>query len=466
MVGKALSILAIGLAAIATLCLIFLWKGIMVSRTQTPPIESETFSNDVKAREDADIPVLPSMTREFTFEPANISFTLPDGWEHLALVDAPQLVGFNTSQFALTNDTAGCFLVYYDQMIDRDIYAQTGFGLRTFAGDQQFDNQWYAPHEVLPEDFTFDYDKPQRFPREIYTLGISFNTPTYKVQPQLILFERDGKVIPDACINDMKSLTESWKRYFKTTTLDLKSAGHIYVQREPSSSADVVAHLFFKPDDGSPAQMLTQSPAAWGRSMTFRADGTIEGVTSRGTLSRFNVFSGATSNSPQLISKGEILDYYHYGEKEWVLSAGDRYCLDKGNCLSTLNLKDTDGQFKAATGGKMQGPTHIVGYVPEKKQLILGSGYGDGGCSHQELYVYDEGKKTLTKSFAYGGCADEPQTPEQVKSRLQYEALVEAAGKSRKSQLLRVERGILSVGDSELVREAGSGTMFIEDYSL
>lgn len=466
MVGKVLSILALGLISIATLCIVFLWKGIMVSPTQTVPSESETFSNDVKAREDADIPVLPSMTGEFTFEPANIAFKLPEGWERIPLSDAPPLAGFNTSQFALSNEKAGCYLVFYDQDIDTDIYGQTGFGLRTFAGDLQFDNQWYAPHEVLPEDFTFDFDAPQRFPREIYKLGIVFNTPTFKVQPQLILFERDGKVIPDSCISDMKPLTESWKTYFKTTTLGQKSSGYIYVQRQPGLKPLAVSHLVYKPDDGAPVQMLAQSPAAWGNTMTFRADGTIEGVTDRGTLSRFNVFTGATSNSPQLLSKGEVIDYYHYQEREWVLGVDSNICLDSGSCAATLYTKGGDGTFTPVAGGKIQGPTDIVGYIPEKKQLILRSGYGDAGCSRSEIYVYEESKKAVTKTIKSSGCADEPETPEQVKNRLGQEALIEAAGKPRKSKLLRVQNGMLSISDSELVREASGGTPFLEDYSL
>lgn len=465
MIGRVLTIVALGLGAVATLCVVFLWKGIMVDRVQAPQNQDDTFSN-IQERKDADIPVLPSMTRDFSYEPANISFTLPEGWEHLSLADAPQLLGFNTSGFALSNEKEGCYLVYYDQDIDKDIYAQTGFGERTFAGEIQFDNQWYAPQEVLPEDFTFDFDKPQRFPREIYALGIFYGTPTFTKAPQLILFEREGTVIPDVCIADMKALTESWKPYFKATTLSQKSSGYLYATTQPGAVSSGVSHIFFKSDDGSAPQVLTQSPAQWGRTMTFRADGTIEGVTKNGTLSRFNIFSGSTTNSQPLLPTGEVLTYYRYAADEWVLGAASMSCLDGGNCKSTLYKKDSDGAFKVVSGGTLNGPTGIVGYAPEKKQLILSSGYGDAGCSRAELYIYDVTKKSVTRTLKYSGCLEEPDTPEQVKTRLEMDNLREAAGIKRQSHLLRVERGIVSITDASQVREAMSGALFVEDYSL
>jgi hypothetical protein len=465
MIGKILTVLACGLGAVALLCLVFLWKGIMVAPTNTVAVSDEVFTNDPTKKEVADAPVLPSMKGEFVFEPANISFTLPEGWRSVPLSDAPALEGFSTSQFALAKESDGCFLVYYDQQIDRDLYAQTGFGERTFAGPLQFDNQWYAPQEVLPEDFTFT-QTPQRFKREIYTLGIHSSTPTFKIAPQLILFEQEGNVIPDTCIADMKPLTESWKPYFAGATLDSKSTGYIYAGYQPGGADTGVAHIFFKSDTGNAPQVLSQAPAPRWRDMTFRADGTIEGVTERGTLSRFNVFSGATSNSPQLISSGVVLTHYRHGAREWVLATADMACLDKGNCLSTLYIKNDSGQFTPVTGGKMQGPTRIVGYIPEKKHVVLRSGFGDAGCISEQLYIYDETKKSMTKGAGYGGCIGADESIPYAADKARFDAVVEAAGVERKSTLLRVEKGMLTTADAELIREASAGMTFTEDYSL
>jgi hypothetical protein len=466
MTGKILTVLACGLGAVALLCLVFLWKGIMVAPTKTVPVSDEVFTNDLTKKEQEDVPMLPSMKGEFVFEPANISFTLPEGWRSVPLSDAPALEGFSTSQFALAKESDGCFLVFYDQRIDTDVYAQTGFGERTFAGPLQFDNQWYAPQEALPEDFSFSFANAQRFPREIYTLGIHGSTPTFKIAPQLILFEQEGKVIPDTCIADMKPLTESWKPYFAGATLDSKSTGYIYAGYQPGGAGTGVAHIFFKSDTGNAPQVLSQAPAPRWRDMTFRADGTIEGVTERGTLSRFNVFSGATSNSPQLISSGVVLTHYRHATREWVLATADMACLDKGNCLSTLHVKNDSGLFTPVTGGKMQGPTRILGYIPEKKQVVLWSGFGDGGCSTQQLYIYDEAKKSMTKSAGYGGCAGDEETEPYVADKEKFDAIKEAAGIPRTSTLLRVEKGMLTTADEQLLREASAGMVFTEDYSL
>ncbi len=467
MVGKIITVLALGLGAVAILCIVFLWKGIMVAPVASDAKSTdEVFTNDLTAQEKESAAVLPSMKGEFVFEPANISFTLPEGWRTVPLSDAPQLEGFSTSQFALAKESDGCFLVYYDQRIDTDVYAQTGFGERTFAGQLQFDNQWYAPQEVLPEDFSFSFEKAQRFPREIYTLGIHTSTPTFTVAPQLVLFEQEGKVIPDACISDMKPLTKSWKPYFAGATLDSTSSGYIYAGYQPGGAATGVAHIFFKSDSGNAAQVLSQAPAPRWRDMTFRADGTIEGVTERGTLSRFNVFTGATSNSPQLISSGVVLTHYRHAAREWVLGAADMLCLDKGNCLSTLYTKNDTGQFVAVAGGKMQGPTRILGYIPEKKQVVLWSGFGDAGCSTQQLYTYDETTKRMTKGVGYGGCMDEAETEPYQADKEKFDAVKEAAGIPRTSTLLRVEKGMLTIAESQLVREASAGMTFTEDYSL
>lgn len=466
MVGKIFTVLALGLGAVATLCVVFLWKGIMIAPAASEKTAiDDTFTNDRTAQEKENAAILPSMRGEFVFEPANISFTLPEGWRTVPLSDAPQLEGFSTSQFALAKESEGCYLVFYDQEIDRDVYAQTGFGERTFAGSLQFDNQWYAPQEVLPEDFTFT-ETPQRFGREIYTLGIHASTPTFKISPQLILFQQEGKVIPDTCIADMKPLTESWKPYFAGATLDGKSTGHIYAGYQPGSAGTGVAHIFFASDTGSAPQVLSQAPAPRWRDMTFRADGTIEGVTERGTLSRFNVFTGATSNSPQLISSGAVLMHYRHGAREWVLAAADIACLDKGNCLSTLYTKNDTGQFTPVSGGKTQGPARIMGYIPEKKQLVLWSGFGDAGCITEQLYIYDEAKKSTTKSVGYGGCMDAQEHVPYAAEKAKYDAVVEAAGLPRKSTLLRVEKGMLTIADATLLREAAGGMTFTEDYSL
>jgi hypothetical protein len=402
----------------------------------------------------------------FEYHPGNFSFTIPEGWQKVAVTEVPPLRQFKKPLFGLNKTGTSCYLAYFDEEIDREYYEQTGFGTRTFAGGLQFDSQWYAPSETLPEDFTFSHERAQHFKQEFYHVYSMSAVPTHTQAPVVALFDAEGGTVEQSCADDMKPLTESWKVFYPSLALSRDVSGFLFVGLLTTTERDKnEPHLLFKSDADGLIYTLGSTPARWSLNHTFHPEGTIEGLTEKNTLLRFNVFTGKTEHSQPLVPKGTVIDYYRYLDKEWALVVADQACLDKGSCPSELYSKQGDVFSKVwSAGSNPQGPASILGYIPEKKQVVLRRGYADAGCSSNHVSLFDETTKKMTEAASYASCDGEAETPSQIAARKKIAVLTEAAGIRRQSKLLRVERGMLDFADAETVPQA-RWTSFIEHFA-
>lgn len=411
------------------------------------------------------------------YDPGNFAFQIPGDWVPISGLQLLP-VGYEKPRFLLKKQGTPCVIGYFDQEFPGlDVYAQTGFAQRVFSmnGTLQFDTQWYAPQEVLPEDFSFSTNSIQPAPGEIYSFGGSFNVPTYTKSPNLILFnELGGKVhevneqgitYTPQCVDDMLISLQTWETYFQNTTLQDTSQGYIFVNRSDQGQSEPNPQLYFKStQDDELTYTLGPSHTPWGSDTVLRGS-ILESIDAQNNLVSYLVGENAFLGDIKIPVRGVIIDRYGYKNREWLLTVNAGALRDEWSGPVTLHEWSREGNTVTTLGTFQLRYPSIYGYDPIKKQLILESGFGDAGMRSYEYFAFDEVEKAVKEVGKYVTDAYEVETPSEREKIQEIQFYIEGAVQRKRASYVVVKtHGVLSLGVIDLpeLHAYGRFSQFVE----